>query len=169
MIIFWIAVFIIFCFGVVIFVGAPYLPTLKAQQEKALALLDLKKDETLLELGCGDGRVLLAAAKQGLRGVGYELNPLLFVVAKIVTWRYRNQIRIHFGNYWHLSWPACEGIYVFLLDKYMPKLSEKISQEYNGKRIKVVSLAFAFPGHKPLKTDTSLYLYNFDLRKSTKI
>ena len=154
---------VILAFGFVLLFGAPYLPTLKTQQLKALQLLDLQKGQTLLELGCGDGRVLLAAAKQDLHGVGYELNPILYVIAKIVTWRYRKQITVHFGNYWQASWPQADGIYVFLLDKYMQKLHNKITQEYSGKKVKVVSLAFKIPQQKPTKTDTSLYLYDFNL------
>ncbi len=153
---------IILAFGFVLLFGAPYVPTLKAQHTKALALLDLQKGQTLLELGCGDGRVLLAAARQGLNGVGYELNPIMFVVAKIVTWRYRKQITVYFGNFWQAGWPPSDGIYVFLLDKYMQKLHKKITQEYSGKKVKVVSLAFKIPQQKLVKTDTSLYLYEYN-------
>jgi SAM-dependent methyltransferase len=153
---------IVLAFGFVLLFGAPYLPTLKTQQQKALKLLDLQKGQTLLELGCGDGRVLLAAAMQGLNGVGYELNPIMFVVAKIVTWRYRKQISVRFGNFWLADWPQADGIYVFLLDKYMEKLHKKITQTYSGKKVKVVSLAFKIPQQKPKKTDTSLYLYEYN-------
>lgn len=88
---------VLLAFGFVLLFGAPYVPTLAVQQQKALRLLNLKKGETLLELGCGDGRVLLAAAKQGVYGIGYELNPILFVVAKIVTWRYRKHVKVVLG------------------------------------------------------------------------
>jgi SAM-dependent methyltransferase len=154
---------IVLAFGFVLLFGAPYVPTLKTQQQKALKLLDLQKGQILLELGCGDGRVLLAAAKQGLNGVGYELNPIMFAVAKVVTWRYRKQITVYFGNFWQVDWPPADGIYVFLLDKYMQKLHNKITQTYSGKKVKVVSLAFKIPQQKPAKTDTSLYLYEFNL------
>jgi hypothetical protein len=153
---------VLIAFGFVLLFGAPYVPTLAAQQQKALTLLNLKKGDTLLELGCGDGRVLLAAAKQGINGVGYELNPILFIVAKVVTWRYRKYVRVVFGNYWQAHWPPTDGIYVFLLDKYMQKLHNKITQEYIGKKVKVVSFAFKIPHQRPVKTDTSLYLYVYN-------
>ena len=68
---------ILLCFSGVLLVGAPYLPTLTPQVAAALELAALRPGETLLELGCGDGKVLIAAAQQGYRAVGYELNPIL--------------------------------------------------------------------------------------------
>src|SRR3982751_238116 len=93
-------VVIIVCFAGVLLFGAPYLPTLKPQIQTALKLADLKSGQTLLELGCGDGKVLIAAAQRGLHVVGYELNPLLFLVAWLRTRRYRKQVRVVWGNFW---------------------------------------------------------------------
>jgi len=157
----WAAIFIvILCFAGVLLFGAPYLPTLKTQQQEALKLLDLKPGQTLLELGCGDGRVLLAAAKKGIYGVGYELNPMLYIVAKVLTWHQRSLVKIHFGNFWVKKWPQANGIYVFLLQKYMQKLDKKIIQE-NCKNIKLVSYAFTVPGKRPLKEKKGMFLYTY--------
>lgn len=105
--------------------------------------------------------MLRAAAKQGIGGVGYELNPIMFVVAKLVTFRYRRLVTIQYGDFWAAQWPAADGIYVFLLDKYMAKLDKKIIQTYSGKKVKVVSYAFKIPHRTPVETDTSLYLYDY--------
>ncbi len=147
-------------FGFVLFFGAPYLPTLKKQSEEALDLLDLKTCQTLLELGCGDGRVLKAAAKRGLQAIGYELNPILVIIAKIYTLPERKSVKIIWGNYWSKSWPKTDGIFVFLLNKYMEKLDSKIIQECD-KPIKLVSFAFKVPNRKILKEKDALYLYKY--------
>jgi ribosomal protein L11 methylase PrmA len=68
---------LVILFGFVVAFGAPYLPTLRPQITMALDMLDLKKGQTLLELGSGDGRVMMAAAERGWNVIGYELNPLL--------------------------------------------------------------------------------------------
>ena len=155
-----VAVLIVLCFAAVLFFGAPYLPTLKQQQQTALSLLNLKAGQTLLDLGCGDGRILLAAAKEGIYGVGYELNPLLFLVAKVVTWRYRKLVKIYLADFWQIDWPNIDGIYVFLLKKYMVKLNNKIVQ-INCKNIKVVSYAFEIPDKKIIKKLGAMYLYYY--------
>ncbi len=155
------AFIIILAFGHVLLFGAPYLPTLKKQMEMALDLLDLKPGQTVLELGCGDGRVLIAAAKRGLNAIGYELNPLLALIAWLRAWRWRGQVRVVWGNYWTANWQPANGIFVFLLGKYMKKLDKKIVQ-YNHKPVKLVSFAFKIPGKPIAKKQQGLYLYRYD-------
>lgn len=147
-------------FTFVVAYGAPFLPTLKPKVSIALDLLGLKKGQVLLELGSGDGRVLKAAAQQGLNAVGYELNPLLVVYSKILNWKYRKQVKVIWGNYWKKSWPPADGIFVFLLQPYMEKLDQKIAKDCK-KGVKLVSFAFTVDSRKPTKTKDGLYLYNY--------
>jgi len=154
------ALVLIFVFSFVIFFGAPYLPTLKKQTTEALDLLDLKEGQTLLELGSGDGRVLREAARRGIKSLGYELNPILYIYSKIRCRKFAPLITVLFGNYWTKPLPAADGIYVFLLNRYMTKLDTKINQEMKHP-LKVVSFAFAFPNRTPTKTQNGLMLYEF--------
>jgi hypothetical protein len=151
-----ILIFLIICFGGVLFFGAPYLPTLKSQVGFALELADIKSGQTLLELGCGDGRVVIAAAKRG-----YELNPILALIAWSRTRRYGKQVKIICADFWHVSLPKSEAIFVFLLPKYMKKLNIKIEEEA-FKPVKLVSFAFAIPDREPDGESAGVYLYNFD-------
>lgn len=121
------AVFMAFAF--VVAFGAPYLPTLSPQISTALKLADLKPGQTLIELGSGDGRVMVAAAKQGIRVIGYELNPLLVLYSWLITRRYRGNVRIVWANFWRRPLPEADAIFTFLLPKYMKKLDTKIVQE----------------------------------------
>lgn len=155
------AIILCLLFSFVVLFGAPYLPTLKPQIDSAFDLLDLKSGQTILELGSGDGRVLRAAAQRGLNAVGYELNPLLVLVSLAVTWRYRNQVKIVWGNFWTKQWPPSDGIFVFLLDRYMVKLDNKITSSKHRPK-KLVSFAFKIPGKKPTKTRNALYLYTYN-------
>jgi SAM-dependent methyltransferase len=150
------------CFSFVILFGAPYLPTLKPQVEAALDLLDLKPGQTLLELGCGDGVVMLAAARRGLKVVGYELNPLMALVAYLRTWRYHKdgQVKVYWANLWQAKWPPTDGIFTFLLQKYTAKLDTKIMQ-YNHRPLKVVSFAFKINARQPIRKSKGVYLYEY--------
>ena len=156
-------------FAAAIFFGAPYLPTLKPQIDEALDLMDLKQGQTMLELGSGDGRVMLAAARRGWKVVGYEINPLLVVLSWFVTLRYRRQVKVIWGSYWHKPWPACDGIFTFLLDKYMERLDEQIWLNCK-KPVRVVSFAFKIPGKRIArrKKGMFLYVYNQPKKKRTR-
>ena len=156
-----IIVFLLFTF--VIIYGAPFLPTLQKQVKPAIKLIDLKPGQTILELGSGDGRVLVAAAQAGLNAVGYELNPILVVYSLIKTRKYRSQIKIIWGNYWKKTWPDADGIFVFLLNPYMEKLNTKIIQNYKHP-IKLVSFAFKLPNREEDKEKHGLYLYKYNFK-----
>lgn len=151
---------LLICFAGVLLFGAPYLPTLKPQVTAALALADLKPGDTLLELGCGDGKVLIAAARAGLNVVGYELNPLLAAFCWLRTRRYRKQVRIIWGDFWNKPWPKAEAIFVFLLPRYMEKLNKKCIQ-YAFKPVKLVSFAFAIPDFEPDKKKSGVFMYRY--------
>lgn len=148
------------CFAGVLLVGAPYLPTLTPQVIAALELADLQTGQTLLELGCGDGKVLMAAARRGIKVVGYELNPLLAIVAWLRTRRYRGLVKVIWGNFWQQSWPEAEAIFTFLLPKYMSKLNKKVIQ-YQHKPVKLVSFAFQIPDRPAASVKNGVYLYDY--------
>jgi hypothetical protein len=151
---------IIGCFAGVLFFGAPYLPTLTPQVQAALKLASLMPGDTLLELGCGDGKVLLAAAQQGIYSVGYELNPIVAGIAWLRTRKQRKFITIIWGNFWNQDLPEAQAIFVFLLPKYMEKLHNKCIQ-YKHKPVKLVSFAFVIPGVSAKKHDQGVYLYQY--------
>lgn len=152
---------LVFLFGFVVLFGAPYLPTLGKQQEAALDMLDLKPGQTLLELGCGDGKVLAAAAERGIKAVGIELNPLLAFISWARTRKYGVQVKVIWGSFWREEWPLTDGIYVFLLDKFMKRLHTNIIQKYSGRNVKLVSFAFKIPDKKPVSSKYGLYLYQY--------
>lgn len=154
-------ILIIISFGLVVLIGAPFLPTLKNQQEQALDLLDLKPGQTLLDLGSGDGRLLVAAAKRGIKSIGVEANPFLALYSWAITRRYRKLVKIKWRNFWMMDWPRTDGVYVFLHTRFMVRLHKKIIQDFEGKKVSVVSYAFEIPGKKPKKTKGGMFLYKY--------
>ena len=145
-------------FGMVVMIGAPFLPTKKEYVEKALDMLDLKPGDRLLDLGSGDGRMLVAAAKREIYSIGYEVNFFLFLYSLLKTLRYRKYIRIICRSYWSADLPKADGIFVFLLKPYMRRLDEMLKKNYK-KPPRLVSFVFKIPNKKPAKTKDSLYLY----------
>lgn len=153
-----IAIFLLFSF--VVLFGAPFLPTLTTQVAKALDVIDLKPGQTLLELGSGDGKVMIAAAQRGIKVIGYELNPLLVLYSWLRTRRYRGLVTVRLANFWQVKLPEIDGIFVFLLQPYMEKLDKKIVQEAR-KPVKLVSFAFYIPTRKPTRKTKGLFYYEY--------
>lgn len=61
----------------------PYVPTPMPVVEKMLDMAQVGKDDIVYDLGCGDGRIVITAAKErGARGVGIDLNPARIREAK---------------------------------------------------------------------------------------
>src|SRR5437660_6831230 len=61
----------------------PYVPTTEQAVEAMLKLADVKKTDVVYDLGCGDGRIVISAAKNfGARGVGIDINPARISEAK---------------------------------------------------------------------------------------
>lgn len=151
---------LIICFAFVVLFGAPYLPTLSPQIRAALDLAELKPGQHMIELGCGDGRVMVAALKQGARVTGYELNPVLALIAWLRTRRYKGRAKVVCGNFWNKQLPPAEVIFTFLLPKYMSKLDNKITQE-SSKPVKLISFAFVIPTKKASKEKQGVFLYYY--------
>src|ERR1700757_3555344 len=54
----------------------PYVPTTEEAVDAMLKLADVQKTDIVYDLGCGDGRIVIAAAKNyGAHGVGIDINP----------------------------------------------------------------------------------------------
>lgn len=148
---------LVLVFSLVVFFGAPYLPTLRGQIQAALGLLDLPKGSTILELGSGDGKVLLVAAEAGYNVVGIEINPVLVVVSLVRTRRYRSRVKVIWGSFWSVRWPEADGVYVFLVDRFMTKLDRRM-QMYKKP---LASVAFRVPGRTAKAQRQGVFLYDY--------
>lgn len=148
------------CFAAPGFLGAPYVPTLKKYISISLDLLDLAPGQTMIELGCGDGSVVLAAAKRGYRVVGYEINPYLAAIAWFRTLRYRKQVTIIWGNLFKKELHPADGIYCFIMPKFMPDIDRKIIDSKLAP-IKLVSFSMPIPAKQPVKQKDNVLLYQY--------
>lgn len=147
-------------FGTVLLFGAPYLPTRRPQQQTALSLLALRPGQKLYDLGCGDGRLLRSAAKQGIHAVGYELNPILFAIAWLLSLPYP-LVNVRWGNFWSADISDADGVFVFLLDHYMPRLDRFMRRQSARKSIRLASYAFQIPGKRAVAQKNAIFLYRY--------
>ena len=125
MILFWILGAVVLLFCLVVFVGAPYVPSHRQQVRRAFTKLrPLTGNDVVADLGSGDGVVLRQAVLLGAgRAVGYELNPLLVVVARLLSWQARNKIQTYTANMWRVVPPRdLTVVYLFGVGRDMSRI-----------------------------------------------
>ncbi|MFO0764601.1 MAG: hypothetical protein U0487_00950 [Patescibacteria group bacterium] len=125
-------------------VGAPYFPVRKRDIDDAFTLVDVTEKDTIIDLGSGDGKILLACAKRGATAVGYELNPVLVLITK---WRLRKypKAKVYWKNLFTADFTGVTKVFIFGLDPIMHDVS-KMLKEKAVKDIEVISFAFDLPG-----------------------
>jgi len=160
--IFFLMVFLgaIFAIFPVLFKGAIYLPTSKRTVKKMVELANIKPGEIAVDLGSGDGRLVIALAKAGAEAHGYEINPLLVFLARrnIRKARFKGKAFIHFKNFWKEDFSQFDIVTIFGIGYAMESLEQKLKKELKiGAR--VVSNTFPFPNWQYIKRGDTAFLY----------
>src|ERR1051325_4439158 len=129
--------------------GAPYIPTENKVVRTIIESGIFKKGDRVADLGSGDGRILIALAKEGVAIKGYEINPLLAYWSRIKIKRegLEGLASVKSKNFWNIDLQEFDGIIVFGVARIMDRLEEKLYRELN-KGVKVVLNYFSFPPPK---------------------
>ena len=134
----------------------PYVPTTDLAVTAMLKLADVKKGDVVYDLGCGDGRIVIAAAKQmGARGVGIDINPQRISEAKENARKagVEKLVRFEENDLFEADIRAASVVTLFLLPEINLKLRPKLLRDLKpGTRI--VSNTFDMGDWKPDKEST---------------
>lgn len=162
LILFLIVVTVVFLF--VIFKGAPYLPSQPKYIRRALTkLYPISNKDVLVDIGSGDGVILREAAKLGAHAIGYELNPILVGLSRVISSSYP-KVQINLADYWAIHLPKkTTVVYSFPLVRDMTKTKQWMQTETDriGKTIYLISYGASFQDKKPERKLDAYYLYKF--------
>lgn len=147
--------------------AAPWVPLKKKDIKRLLDLANLKPGELVYDLGCGDGRLLITAAKiYGVRAVGFEIALLPYLIAKfkILILGLNKQVKVLYKDFWQIPLSPADAVVCFLTPYAMKKMEQKIPRELKpGARfVSYVFQLHSIPNKivsKPLPTDAPIYLY----------
>ena len=130
--------------------GALYVSTSRAKISAFINAVPMTADQMLVDLGCGDGRVLREAQKRyGVRTVGYEINPLAYLKARIFSFG-SNKIKIRRQNFWKADLSDADVVFCYLYPDVMKKLAAKLVAGLKPGAV-IVSSNFSLPGLVPSK------------------
>lgn len=155
-------IFILVCFlALSWFAGtdAPYVPTKYAKLREILQAAGVKKGLTFYELGSGDGRVVLEAARLGAQAYGIEQSWLRVLYSKYQA-RKLNLLTAHFnhGNIFKKDYNKANIVFIYLLPKAIGQLEKKLPKELK-KDSKVITQTYHFPTWKPVKKIDNFNIY----------
>lgn len=127
----------------------PFVPATTAQVENVLRVLRARSG-TLVDIGSGDGRIVIAAAKHGFLASGFELNPWLVWYSRYKAWRegVHRSTSFHISDLWKVSFAQYSNVVIFGVPQMMNQLELKLAEELPS-TAKVVACRFPFPTWVP--------------------
>ncbi len=160
----------------VIIDGGPYVPTPQVVVDRMLELAEVRRDDVVFDLGSGDGRLVITAARRyGARGVGVEREGRLVELARAAaeTARVRDLTSFTQGDLFETDLRKATVVTLYLLPHLLEKLLPKLSAELApGARIVAHDYSlYPWPADKAIEFDvpekeelmlsprTNLYLY----------
>jgi len=135
---------------------APYVPSPQPVVERMLEMADLKPYETVYDLGCGDGRILITAARDfHAKAVGVELSEKLVRQAQdqVNKMGLANRITIVEGDLMKADLRPADVVTVYLLTSANDELKPAFEKSLR-KGARVVSHDFQIRGWKADRVDT---------------
>jgi precorrin-6B methylase 2 len=152
---------------------APFVPTPQDVVDRMLALADVTKDDVVYDLGCGDGRIVITAAKKyGAHGVGVDIDPqrIKESEANAASAGVADLVRFEQNDATKVDVSPATVVTLYLLSSSNLKLRPTLTKQLKpGARI--VSHAFSMGDWVPERTDTftdshgterTLYLWRAD-------
>lgn len=154
---------------------APEFPSPQVVVEKMLEAAHVKPGETVFDLGCGDGRILITAAQKfQAKAVGVELKRAVYqnTLNRVRALGLQDRVRLIHGNLLQVDLSPADVVTLYLLTSSNEKLKPNL-ERYLKPGARVVSHDFEIRGWKPAVTETitvgghghKIYVYEI-VRKS---
>ena len=129
-----------------------YVPTPRKVVEEMLRMAELRPDDVVYDLGCGDGRIVIAAAQlRGVKAVGYDIDPerVKEARANVRAAGVEHLVRIEQADVFTLDLTGASVITLYLLPQLNVRLMPQLARLRPGARI--LSHNFDMRGAKPVE------------------
>jgi precorrin-6B methylase 2 len=147
------------------FYGLPPVPTNRDRIHHALQLANLQPGETLYDLGAGDGRVLLMAARDfKAKAVGIEIGPMqcILIWLRITASGLGDQITIRWGNFYEENLKDADVVFVYATSKEIMKIAPLLAaQMKSGSRL--VSISADVSDWEPVLVDDHDLIFIYEM------
>lgn len=148
---------------------APYIPTLAKKIKPILKTAGVTKGKIFYELGSGDGRVVLEAAKLGADSNGVEQSWLRVWYSRLKAKRLglKNAFFYH-GDIFQRHYYPANIVYIYLLPKAVYRLEEKLKKELKKGSI-IITQKYHFNTWRPFKKQGNFWFYKLPRTKKSSV
>jgi SAM-dependent methyltransferase len=152
----------------------PYAPTLRSVTNLVIALCGIDCNDVVVDFGCGDGRVLIEAARQkGCRGIGYDIRREMVTASTEAAERdecCRNRLIFRYADLLqpHFECPTDATVaFMYLVPQVLRALRPKVARMFAQGRLRtcctyLYPMAVWVPAVDPKTLPFPLFLYRFD-------
>jgi SAM-dependent methyltransferase len=147
--------------------GSTFVPTSRHKISRVLDEVAMSPGSLMIDLGCGDGRFLVAAERRyDIKAVGYEINVTAFLLAKLYIYFHKSQAQVHLKNFWKVHFGEADYIICYLYPDALSPLRRKFDAELKPGCV-VISCDYPIEGWRqpevisyPVKgKDEQIYIY----------
>lgn len=161
---------LLFLFSMIWPPDSPWSPWWRTNRKVAEAIVkvaNITKDDSLYDLGCGDGTALITAAKlKGAHGIGIEIDPSRVAIAKfrVLVGGLHDKLTIKKGDLFAEDISQASVVIVYLIPKTLNRLEEKFRTELKpGTRI--VSYVYPITYFPEIERDKKNQIYVYEVPK----
>jgi SAM-dependent methyltransferase len=143
-----------------IFMGAIFLPTPMNIVMKMLDIAEVGEGDVVYDLGSGDGRIIIEAARRGAKSVGVEVDLIRVLWSRMRAQRFGERVKVVRGDFFKTPLTGATIVTVYQGESINNRLKAKFEAELPpGTRL--VSFDFKFEGWEPEKmyVEDKVYLY----------
>lgn len=138
----------------------PFVPSSKERLDIMIELAGITPGQKAVDLGSGNGQVVIEMAKLGAFAFGYEIDPVLVEksLRNIKQANLEGTAFVILTNYWDEPLDSFDVVTIYGITGIMERLEEKLRKELKP-GTKVVSNFFTFPHWEPAVKKGEVYLY----------
>jgi len=150
--------------------GAGWVPTPMRAVRKMLTMAEVKPTDVVYDLGSGNGRIVVVAAKEfGAKAVGVEIDPLRFIFSwvRIKLMGLDSKVKLIWGDFFKLDISEANVVTLFLSQETNNKLKRKFEEELKPET-RIISFHWIFDGWVPVKNSEEGEIHLYKMNKGRR-
>ena len=147
--------------------GAPWIPARMSVVKRMLQLADVQPGQKVIDLGAGEGRIVIAAAHAfKAQAVGVEIDPVRCLIANllIALRGLRSKAHVHWGNMYSFDLSDADVVTLYLWPSTNRRLTTKLASQLRP-GAKVVTHHFSMLNWIPTAVDTKKRIFVYEIGK----